>query len=292
MAILRSDAQKPLLCWLAAIVLVASAAAPSRATVVQSEDRDRPQAGEPSGPSPSRILADRQNQEPPSLTRGGRTSGESVNAFIDWAANSTIEQEDEVRRILATAAGDREIVESFCDVALTSRTSDHSRALVALALLGEMRSALGEGCLHRFIELPLPERGTVVEGEIVERTALETLQAKAIDGLAYLRSTSADQVVLDAVAKHPSRIVRAEAIAAYLWNRQYSRDARETLRRSVRPEEEIFLDRIVREPGESSDTFNRKLGGFLIAHPELVPPPPEQEREEADPAESADPPTF
>ena len=101
------------------------------------------------------------------------------------------------------------------------------------------------------------------------------LQAKAIDGLAYLRNPEADNEVLRAAGKHPSRIVRAEAIDAYLWNHQDSAEAKATLARYVRPDEKVFLDRVRRGDGEGAEQFNPKLAQFLKAHPELAPPKPE-----------------
>jgi hypothetical protein len=141
-----------------------------------------------------------------------------------------------------------------------------------------MQSRFAEDCLTRFVSQPLPEKGTVVEGEILEQTALATLQAKAIDGLAYLGTPSATAVVLKMVGGHPSRIVRAEAIAAYLWNQKDSAEARRTLAPLVRENERVFLDRIVRKSGESAETFNPKLDAYLKAHPELIPPAPVQRK--------------
>jgi hypothetical protein len=144
-----------------------------------------------------------------------------------------------------------------------------------LSILGELRSSVGEECLRKVLHQPFPEKGTSAQGEIVEQTALGILQAKAVDGLAYLQTSSGDEEVLWAVGKHPSRIVRAEAIEAFLWNHNNSDEARATLLHYVRPEEKIFLDRLRRDPRESGEVFNRKLEAFLKAHPEAAAPAPE-----------------
>ena len=102
----------------------------------------------------------------------------------------------------------------------------------------------------------------------------QTLQAKAIDGLAYLKSDSGDKMVFEAIAKHPSRIVRAEAIAAYLWNHDGSDRAKEALKPYVHKEELIFLDRVTRVEGEKKESFNRKLEAYLKTHPEMQAPAP------------------
>jgi hypothetical protein len=146
-----------------------------------------------------------------------------------------------------------------------------------LALLGEMRHPVGHECLARFVHLPFPEKGTVVDGEIIEQTNLAMLQAKAVDGLAYLHDPKADEEVLWAASKHPSRVVRAEAIDAYLFNHGDSAQAREQLARVVRPDERLFLDRVRRVQGENAESFNRKLDGYLKSHPDRLPPNPEKQ---------------
>jgi hypothetical protein len=117
---------------------------------------------------------------------------------------------------------------------------------------------------------------------MLERTALSVLQAKAVDGLAYLGTPSANEIVVKMVAEHPSRIVSAEAIAAYLSNQKDIAAARQTLAPRVRENERVFLDRIVRKSGKSAETFNPKLEAYLKAHPELLPPAPEQRAIEKD----------
>jgi hypothetical protein len=207
----------------------------------------------------------------PALIGIGTAARANARAFLDWASGSVPSEHEQVRQALAFARTNADIVQALCQ-------ESNEATLVALSLLGEMRSPLSETCLRQFVRLPLPEIGTVVEGEILERTALATLQAKAIVGLAYLRSTSADAEVLRVVREHPSRVVRAAAIDAYLWNRSDSAQARATLLQYVRPDETIFIDRVRRESGESAVAFNRKLDNFLKLHPEVRPPAPQTTR--------------
>jgi hypothetical protein len=72
---------------------------------------------------------------------------------------------------------------------------------------------------------------------------------------------------LQAAGSHPSRIVRAEAIDAYLWNHHDSAAARATLLKVVRTDERTFLDRPRLEPGVSRDEFNRKVAAYARLHP-------------------------
>jgi hypothetical protein len=242
------------------------------------------------GPAPSRVFAERTLHKPPSLTASGEAARAQAAAFIEWASLSTPAEQEDARRALAAASDNDDIARAFFDAALAAEKIDHSRALVALSLLGEMRNRAAEAWLVDFIRRPLPQGGTLVDGEIIEQTALATLQAKAIDGLAYLNTESANGEVLRAVAEHPSRIVRAEAIDAYLWNHGDSQEARETLRHYVRKGEEIFLDRVRRGHGESAQSFNRKLATYLKVHPEAMPPLPEHHREKPGALPATEPP--
>jgi hypothetical protein len=250
-----------------------------------------PETSAPAGPQPSTIVKQLDERRPPELTGTGEVAQKNALAFIEWAASSTKAQAELVRKAVAEARDNADIMGAFCKEAFEKQPQDHSGALVVLGLIGEARSRHGEECLARFMKLPFPEKGTVVDGEIVEQTALATLQAKAIDGLAYLRTETADKFVFEAVAKNPSRIVRAEAIAAYLWNHEYSERARETVRPYVRQDELIFLDRVVRREGEPKESFNRKLDAYLKAHPGIRPPPPEKSQPEPKPTVGK-PPAF
>ena len=239
-----------------------------------------PETTSPAGSRPSTIIKELAGRKPPELTGTGDAAKKSVSAFIDWAASSTRDHADIVRKAAAGAGRNQDIMAAFCHEAFEAQPVDHSRALVVLSLIGEARSKHGEECLAKFMALPFPEKGTVVDGEILEQTALATLQAKAIDGLAYLKRDTADKIVFEAIAKHPSRIVRAEAIAAYLYNHEYSDRAKEALKPYVRKDELIFLDRVVKREGEQKESFNRRLEAYLKLHPELRPPAPEKAQPE------------
>jgi hypothetical protein len=233
-----------------------------------------PTAKEPGGPPPSSLYAKRKQHAPPPLYGSGETARQSTRAFIEWAGSSTVDEREDGRRVIAGAQNNDDVVRVLYDELIGAQNKDHSRALLVLAILGEMRNAQGEGLLRDFVRLPLPEKGTEVAGEIIEQTSLAVLQAKAIDGIAYQHSASGDKEVLRVIAEHPSRIVRAEAIEAYLWNHGDTAEARAAAASYVRKGEEIFLYRVRREEGEGAETFNRKLQAYLEAHPEVVPPEP------------------
>lgn len=246
-------------------------------SVSQEKTQQGPNSKEPAGPRPSRILAARPRTQPPALAGAGDQARKATLAFIDWAGASTLDEREVARKAIAGARENKDVAVVLCEEAFKAQKADHSRALLVLSILGELRNPAGEECLHRFLKIPFPTQGTMTkEGEIAEQTALGELQAQAIDGLAYIRTKTGDEEVLRQVKEHPSIIVRAEAIDAYLWNHQNSQEARNTLKQYVRKGEEIYLDRIRREDGERGESFNRKLEAYLKAHPEVIPPPAEK----------------
>ncbi len=257
---------------IANVVLLGSILAAQQKPQPPASTYNPPQSKEAAGVSPSE--SDKQRREAPSLQVSEQNARAAVQSFITWASASSVREKEEARRQIAAARENKPVAGALCEEAFRAREQDHSRAVVVLSILGELRSAHGEECLGRFLHLPFPEKGTVIDGEIIEQTALGTLQAKAIDGLAYLHSRSGDEEVLWAVSKHPSRIVRGEAIEAYLWNHDYSAEARSVLESRVRENERIFLDRVHRDPAESAESFNQRLAVYLKEHPDAVAPPP------------------
>ncbi len=196
---------------------------------------------------------------------------ESVPRFIDWAGGSGADQREDVRKLIAAASSNSDVAQELCREIFEIQNTDHSRTLIMLSVLGEMRNPDGEKCLIRFVHQPFPTQGTMVNGEIIEQTSLGTLQGKAVDGLAYARTETGDREVLWAARAHPSRIVRAEAINAYLWNHQDSESARAALLMVVRSDERDFLDRPRHEPGMTGYQFNSKVEEYAKKHPAPIP---------------------
>jgi hypothetical protein len=214
--------------------------------------------------------------QPPPLSGQGEEARRAVENFIKWAGQSVVQEREDGRKAIQAARDNKEIAAALCEQVFAAQSKDNSRSLLILAIIGELRNPEGEECLRRFVSQPLPTRGTLVEGQIIEQVALATLQAKAIEGLAYVGTESGNAEVLKAVSEHPSIIVRAAAINAYLWNHQDSAEARATLQRYVRKGEEIYLDRVRREANDTARTFNPKMEAYLKQHPEVIPPAPKQ----------------
>jgi hypothetical protein len=223
------------------------------------------------GPRPSEILKSYKEHSPPALA-----SDNDVPRFLDWAGASHVNEREDARKAIAAAGNNKDVIQALIKEVERVKTLDHTRALLALALLGETRSPDAQAFFVDFAQRPLPTDGPVIEGEIIEQTRAAQLQAKAVDGLAYANNESSNKVLTEIIANHPSKIVRAEAINAYLWNHEDSDDARKFLSQYVRKDELILIDRVRRKTGETAESFNRKLDEFLKQHPEVAPPAPEK----------------
>lgn len=208
------------------------------------------------------------------LTVAGVSVTESVKTFVDRASISTPSEREHVRALIAQSSENRSVATALASSIFESRTRDFTYTLTALSVLGELRNPVGEAALMKFVALPLPATGHKIDGEIIERITLEKLQMKAVDGLAYAHTPTTDGEVLHIAGMSPSRAVRSEAIAAYMFNHKNSAEARAMLLHIVRPSERVFIDRPSFVPGMSGAAFNAQLALYLKLHPELRAPNP------------------
>ena len=208
----------------------------------------------------------------PELVVSGISPAQSVSAFIDRASVATGDEREAIRETIARASSNPAIAQALATSVMQTRTQDFTRTLTSLSVLGELRNPTSETALTTFVRLPLPTTGHLIEGEIAERTTLEELQMKAVQGLAYARTPTGDAEVLRTVATHPSRAVRAEAMQAYLYNHDYSPEARAALMKVVHSDETVFLDRPHMIPTTTAGDFNAQLATYLRLHPDLKPP--------------------
>jgi hypothetical protein len=238
--------------WFLATLLLAGACA--------SAERDTSNDGD-------RLARD--TGDGPSLVSGAGAPEDRARAFVRWASGSVATDAATLQSRLAEARNDRDAVVALA--AHVRKADDHSEALVALSLLGEMRSPHAEEPLRALANMPLP---AMEPGEHPIREEYEMLESKAVDGLAYMGSATADVEVMRIAGGHPARAVRAEAIDAYLYNHGDSDAARAELERVVQPQDRIFLDRPRHLAGENAAAFDQKMAAFLAKHPETAAPMP------------------
>ena len=236
-----------------------------------------PDSQKPDDPPPVSMYQARSLHSPPKLGGKGKDGRAAVSAFLDWASASVPDERDDARQALALMSADPLVASTLCTLGKKSVKTDGTRALVAFALLGEMRSDKGVRCLAALLRHKASPNGPkeVESGVANAILDLERLQAKAVEGIAYRGSADADAIVLDTIISHPSQTVRAAAIDAYLWNRGDTPEARLAILQIANANDKQFIDRIRREEGEAAASFNDKLAIYLQQHPEVNPPDPE-----------------
>jgi len=222
--------------------------------------------------SPVRIPILRLARPIPELAATDVPPAASVARFIERASMARVDERDAIRAVIVRARGNLAVSRALAATVFNTRTADFTRTLTSLAVLGELRNPTSEAALTSFVRMPLPTQGHLVEGEVAERITLEELQMKAVQGLAYAKTRSANAEVLRVIAQHPSRPVRAEAIEAYLYNHRYSAAAKAKLLTVVHSDERIFIDRPHMLPTTTKEDFNGQLSRYLASHPELRAP--------------------
>lgn len=209
-------------------------------------------------------------RQPPKL----KGTAESVEAFIAWAVASTGAERELGRAAIVEATNEPKNVTLLGDQLMAWYQADVGRSLVILAILGEMRTPDAEKQLSAFLALQAKPSGVVVDGADTAVAGLGMLQSKAVDGLAYQGSKSADKLVLTLAAQHPDIAVRSEAMVAYLHNHGNTEAARKAVLAAVRPDEARYVDRVVKLPSDDIQAFDQKVAAYLAAHPEAIPPKP------------------
>jgi hypothetical protein len=221
--------------------------------------------------NPTVLINEHKRQKMPKLSSPG-----DVKKFIAWASRAPVSRREEIRRRVSTMARNNSIAKAMINEFNNSEFKDHSRSIVILALLGELRNGVGAEFLSKYVWEPLPKGGVTLKesGVSSDYYNKELLQVKAVTGLSYMRTGATDQVVLRVVSSHPSSAVRAEAVSTFLWNHKSSNKARKILRRAVRKGEEKLIDRPVRTHKMTAAQFNAQLDAYLRKYPELIPPIP------------------
>jgi len=152
--------------------------------------------------------------------------------------------------------------------------------LVEVSMLGVMKTPAGTQALKNIVHMTVPTTGTCVRQEPgagcnpVERQYVLGLQAKAIDGLAFLRTSEGDAEVLAAVANGANPTVQARAVMAYLSNHGATSANKAMLAGLLPANRQYLVDRVIKDQTTNKDVFNQQLHDFYTNHPELNTPAP------------------
>jgi HEAT repeat protein len=147
--------------------------------------------------------------------------------------------------------------------------------LVSLAVIGELRNPAAMARLLDLIQAPLPPEG-LPQADVTRtpRTLAKMVRARAVQALAFLRTPTALSHTKNIAATHASRLIRAAAIDAFMFNRRNSAAARDELMAVVRPEEQRFIG-LARKAdvvdAASLAAFEQKISDYYATYPEELP---------------------
>ena len=217
---------------------------------------------------------------PPPLGGQGAKARAAADSFVRWAMSSTSAQKPLARSALSRVRTNEDVAQAFFEQAKQFRHSDPSRSLIALALLGEMKSPRGFELLTSFLALPRAK----IARHAVQGTARtfvgtharwdEQLAAKAIDGIAYLVAPEANASVLATVRSGDTQYLRTAAADAYIWNQHDSEKARSQIEAVARPAERWIRDRFRRYDEDTPQSLDGKIQAWIRKYPNFLPPKP------------------
>lgn len=130
--------------------------------------------------------------------------------------------------------------------------------LVVLGILGEMRRSDAMAQLREVIWEPLPRIEAEAE-KLTARDLVEMIQAKAVQGLAYLVTPEADAAVREVIEQHEALHVRVSAIDAYMWNHGDSAETAAELYRLLPADLYPYVERPRFHRGMNREEFTRRL---------------------------------
>ncbi len=133
--------------------------------------------------------------------------------------------------------------------------------LFTLGLVGELKRADALPFLREVISAPLPAKdGRKAAAELLSPRELEEMiQAKAVQGLAYLTTKEADAAAREVMLEHESMHVRQTAIDAYMFNHKDSPEAAKELYAILPQELHPFVERPRFHAGTDPEEFSERL---------------------------------
>jgi len=176
--------------------------------------------------------------------------------------------------MIFAAREDRGVVDRLFERLDRYRQADVGMSLLTLSVIGELRRGDALGRLERLVWEDLPETDEVGHGDLSRRDLLEMLQAKAAEGIAYLATDEADEIIFRVTQHHSSTAVRSAAVDAFLFNHNDSDEARARLEEVLLPKDAAFAGRVRQTRSMDRDEFNAGLRRFYAMHPEEVAPEP------------------
>jgi hypothetical protein len=200
-------------------------------------------------------------------------TAQSVDAFLDWAANVPHAQLGQVVQQLASASQDDGVRAALTAKLQASQVVDLGRQVFAIAMLGELRNPSAVGALYARVMAPYtppqpamsPSCSTPVPGD-------QLVRAAAVQALATLASVSPAALsdLLTIAGSGPTRFMRMTAIDGYYYAAGGNAGAADALTNVVCQDERVFIGLPRKRHGMDGDAFEATTSAWMAANPQYA----------------------
>jgi hypothetical protein len=205
----------------------------------------------------------------------------TIEKFVDWVSTMPSSQVPDVKEQIAKVASDSVLIDAIAGKLSFDAPGSYGRQLIYLSILGEMRNTRALGPLQAYLnsgDCPVFEERSAVlpvsgSGNTTYFDSCAGLKSTAVNMIAYINTTLARNIVLQAVRSHPSRAVRLSAMNSYLYNNNDSAEALELVKQYARGNEVRFVGLPRLAPQHSLKDFNERVARFYEKYPEERPQP-------------------
>lgn len=135
---------------------------------------------------------------------------------------------------------------------------EYEKRMMTLGLIGELQRADALPFFRRLIWASLRLRQPIADGP-TPKELIEMLRAKAVHGLAYLRTDDANEALIEIMRYHESISIRISAIDSYMWNNGDSEQAAQQLYIALPTNLHKFVERPRFHRGVDRAEFNAQL---------------------------------
>lgn len=230
-------------------------------------------------PSPGNRSPSTFNYQPLPTQPPVPLSVSTVDKFAFWVLTMNSTQVDDVTAQIALVAADDSVVDAVAGRLSFRNPGSVGHQLVYLSVLGQMKNPRAITPLHDYVystDCPVLEQINQEHSQSLNTSFLDTcamLKSHAISMVSFINTQIAQQVVLQAVADHPSKAVRIAAMDAFLYNAGDSTAAFALVNSHAQPADRIFIGLPRLDPSTSLKEFDQRVVQFYRDHPDQLPPP-------------------
>lgn len=203
---------------------------------------------------------------------------ETLDDFLLWAAATPVGNANVVRQAIAASREQAGLVDGLLARLFDLPVRDLGLHLILLSVIGETGRDEFVEPLSKFIALPedyIVARSGAASAHGDHTTYLDggaTLQSRAVEMLAWLKTREALQATLAFAAQHDAAAVRRAALDAYLYNHDESAEAMAAARTAARPDEVRLVGLARRTRGYDRAEFEASVAAFYRLYPAEQPP--------------------